>query len=414
MPEDTMAIRKNRGKILPLARSISLMGVSFSESTREEFVNKAHYVIEVFERRLVILENSTYSCQSGEALRVKYARGIMELNRSVNNCLFGNQSLDLAFVKQFDKIAIMLVELLMGPSIMAEDYEIKVSNKRPEVEFLALGNSDAEVAIVPYPMSSYDAMTNSEFRHSARRTVEVLESRLCAAKEVILNWLPDLNSLEPHLRKWTEAQIHEIFEQLSDLALFRGYVDKLPRTQIAWTSFMFSKFDRATLRLYCRMPSDGHPRLRGPPISCFDDDDDPRGLEESMPKIKDNQGTHLSLLKRAADMEKRLNSQGKPSKATAEAIALMELDRSYDHGVLLIDLVWKLFVDPAFDRRFLIEVLGQDFVETILATAHYLVKADIPRLRKINSQLEELLGLSPEEAAAEFPTLQFDLGPNQD
>ncbi|KAJ4201142.1 hypothetical protein NW767_006794 [Fusarium falciforme] len=102
-------------------------------------------------------------------------------------------------------------------------------------------------ADVPSLMASYDTSTNDEIRDKARGAIRALEDLLCRAKILALGSLPRLGTFIDDER--LDIVICHMLDNGGSLALLRGYVDKLVHTKAAVTSFMASKFDRATSRL---------------------------------------------------------------------------------------------------------------------------------------------------------------------
>ncbi|KAJ4141832.1 hypothetical protein NW754_014622 [Fusarium falciforme] len=102
-------------------------------------------------------------------------------------------------------------------------------------------------ADVPSLMASYDTSTDDEIRDKARGAIRALEDLLCRAKILALGSLPRLGTFIDDER--LDIVICHMLDNGGSLALLRGYVDKLVHTKAAVTSFMASKFDRATSRL---------------------------------------------------------------------------------------------------------------------------------------------------------------------
>ncbi|KAI8714658.1 hypothetical protein NCS52_01186200 [Fusarium sp. LHS14.1] len=418
------------------ALRIPSLETCFRNNDREEVLTQAHVAIKVFEmrfdvfKRMVSVEDRIRH-HSGLPPRAEnevklesHTRCILRLDRSVDKCLFGDRDVNLIVVRQFDH------EIMGGNEHMGTDmatlktYIASVERSLPRElrnELAAVANQpisqpqDVIHIDVPPLASAYSTTNNRELRGKARVAIKGLEDLLCRAKDLVLRSLPRLGSRDNSRRLVSE--IYDLLDNGGDVALLRGYVNKILHTKKvivtsvfpkpAVTGFMADNFDHATSRLASRLKAQ---------ISILEQFAVPRDARLS--NAGEGQGRDLTVTTKQSIADKEtllslhwrsrailddLKSRGNPE--VENVLAGMDFDLLTDHAKSLPAIAVKVEVDFQLHDGVCVNSLGRDFVATVLQAAHDLVKADIATLRQLNSNMERMTGLSPAEAAVRFPTM---------
>ncbi|KAL2677115.1 hypothetical protein Neosp_010883 [[Neocosmospora] mangrovei] len=268
MPSDTSIIPSSQASTPTPVGRLSSLQASLGSKSKEEILDQAHDHIKVLEVQLdkanrlaAIMKRIKDYCGFGLPLKERPMLEetpdiILKLNLSVDECLFGDRAVDLVFAKSADDgIAEAYECLKKGIStfnrFILDKQEAFPRELQNEIEIarsqLIDHPEDAQHPEVPPLMASYDTSTDDETRDKAHGVIRALEDLLCRAKTVALSSLPRLGTFIDNER--LDMVICHLLDNGGHLALLRGYVDKLVHTKTAMTSFMASKFDRATSRL---------------------------------------------------------------------------------------------------------------------------------------------------------------------
>ncbi|KAM6522076.1 hypothetical protein FALCPG4_011767 [Fusarium falciforme] len=238
-------------------------------------------------------------------------------------------------------------------------------------------------ADVPSLMASYDTSTDDEIRDKARGAIRALEDLLCRAKILALGSLPRLGTFIDDER--LDIVICHMLDNGGSLALLRGYVDKLVHTKAAVTSFMASKFDRATSRLASCIkaristlekfaaPGDACPSSVGEEQSW--------DLAETIKQCREDANTVGSLFWKVQD---RLQAFEVPANPEAGKIPndinFIEILSRLTASTILTG---KVDEDIENHDGVLVDSLGRDFVGKVLEASNDLVKADVSALKQL-------------------------------
>ncbi|EEU44845.1 uncharacterized protein NECHADRAFT_85002 [Fusarium vanettenii 77-13-4] len=384
MPSDTSTIPSFQASTPTSVGRLSSLQASFGSKSKEEILDQAHGHIKVLEvhldkanRLAAIMKRIKDHCGLGlpfgkEPMLEAPSDFILKLNLSVDECLFGDRAVDLAFAKSADDgIAEAYECMKKGIStfnkFILDKQEAFPTELQNEIEIarsqLIDHPGDAQHADVPPLMASYDTSTDDEIRDKARGVIRVLEDLLCRAKTVALSSLPRLGTFIDDER--LDIVICHLLDNGGHLALLRGYVDKLVHTKTAMTSFMASKFDRATSRLasYIKARISTLEKFAAPGDAC------PSGVGEEqswdlaglIKQCREDAKTDRPLIEMMLDYKTFVEVM---SRLMASSILTGKVDEDLENndGVL-------------------VDSLGRDFVGKVLKAVNDLVKADMSRLK---------------------------------
>ncbi|RSL50734.1 hypothetical protein CEP54_011768 [Fusarium duplospermum] len=410
---------------------------SFIRKSREEILDQAHVTIQALEvrvgvaNRLISIASRIRACQVLPDLDYKVMgkmdkEDILELDRSVDECLFGGRAVSLAFAKQFDKKVVKYIDHINNNTTELKTYITALEGRLPvdlKAELTSFANhliipQDTVHIGVPLLRAAYNSKANDEIRDKAHGAIQALEELLCRAKAMALRSLPHFGRNDGF--ESVPRVVHDMLDNIGDLVLLRGYVDKLFRTKTVMgikvpnkrtmTSFMVDRFDRATSRLASRI-KDQISTLEGfagPGRDARPYNGGQGQSRDLMSLIKQGNAdvdTWRSLRYRLDDMEQLAGKQGDPRALSVHNIR--EHMVAEGHAFAWNTLADRIEGDIRFRDGVRVNLLGRDFVAKVLETGHDLIKGHVLRYRQLNSDLERLLGLSPAEAAARFPVVYW-------
>lgn len=437
---------------------IPLLPASFASESKQDKANQAHAAIATlnlhFKKSRYLATFATLMVRSDRAqnppsaadpirgraglkpefqddvMRMVHTESLLELDRVVDQCLFGGRAMDDDFASSFNRDVANHCKRFNADVEGLGDSVLSHYQGRASEEFKAMmtectkqnfnRKGDTQHADVPSLATSYDTATNGEIRDKTRGAIQALDDLLSRAKALALAALPHFGCRDtPERVEWA---IRDLLDIAGDLALLRGYVDKLVRTrtvmarsvlrQRAITSFMARKFDRATSRLADRLKS----RIQFLEELSGSDDDDARpcsagesqDLTTTIRQGEEDNEAFLSLLWRARALMDALEDQG--NRGAEDVIDGIDFGAPTGHCAAFVMLAVKVNGDIQHRNGVLVDSLGRDFVAKVLEAAHGLIKADITTFKRHNSKLEKGLGLTSAEAAARFPAVSSTQG----
>ncbi|KAI8657797.1 hypothetical protein NCS57_01159000 [Fusarium keratoplasticum] len=391
IPELTLLTGRQTGRL----RS-PLLQASFGSKSKEEILDQAHDNIKLLEvhfdqvkRLAAMMDRIKSHCGlepgvENALMLVQRMTSILKLDRIVDECLFGDRAVDMAFAKSLDNGVYKECKGLAEDLTTLNTFILAAQVALPRALQAEIDILRRQLSI--HPEDPQDAEGQGQRRYPG------LGGLLSRNKALALNSLPSLGS---HIGfEKPDIVICDMLDIGGDLELLRRYVEKLVHTKTdtattalderVVTSFIAGKFDRATSRLASRIKAQ---------ISTLEKFAAPRDTRPS---------------DRCAAMLHVLTEQGNPE--TEEALKDVNLGDLPDHVATLAVLTCKIQADIENNHGALVESLGRDFVSKVLEAAHDLTKADLLTLKQLISNVERMLGLSPAEAAARFPAMSNAMG----
>lgn len=400
----------------------TVLRASIEKKSKEEILDEAHGNIKYLEvhvdqaRRYVdmldrLRIHTGHEPDVEQALMLaKQTTAILDLDRTVDKCLFGDHAVDMAITKTLDdgvmdvlnglgKVLLELTQFL----VVARTGTKLPEGSRDEIDALlermrilhSKHTEDPQHDEVPSLMASYDTSTDDEIKNKARGAIQALEDLFCRAKALALNSLPRLGN---HIGFGKPGLLAcDVLDIGGDLVVFRRYVNKLVEAKTdteavdgrVVTRFMAGKFDRATSRLASRIKAQistlekfAVPWVIPPPGLGEEQSWD--SVEVIMQILAIHETINSLML---GYMSRLLPEQGKlVNEEVRKGVTFGDLVRYVPE---LIARMIKIQENLESNHGALVDYLGQDFVHKVLEAIHDFTKVEVSALEQFESKLEK-------------------------
>ncbi|KAI8658758.1 hypothetical protein NCS55_01153600 [Fusarium keratoplasticum] len=260
IPELTLLTGRQTGRL----RS-PLLQASFGSKSKEEILDQAHDNIKLLEvhfdqvkRLAAMMDRIKSHCGlepgvENALMLVQRMTSILKLDRIVDECLFGDRAVDMAFAKSLDNGVYKECKGLAEDLTTLNTFILAAQVALPRALQAEIDILRRQLSI--HPEDPQDAEGQGQRRYPG------LGGLLSRNKALALNSLPSLGS---HIGfEKPDIVICDMLDIGGDLELLRRYVEKLVHTKTdtattalderVVTSFIAGKFDRATSRLASRI-----------------------------------------------------------------------------------------------------------------------------------------------------------------